>query len=818
MFGWIRKFAKDRRGSFAIQFGLMAIPLTVCTGLAVDGGRAFLARFELASAVDAAALAVGSTVDPNADLNAIAARFVNANFRTDHPEPITVKLVSEEERVVVTGTVKINTIFMPLVGQSYLNVAAQSEVRRGGSNVEVAMSLDITGSMSGARIAALKDAAGALVDEVVSPQQTPYFSKVAIVPWATSVSLGSLHVNGTALNELRGAPVTATPITAAGWRKPATAIRTITEAGWRTTATAGGKTISGVSWRNGAAATITGITKTNGNSRIRVQTSSNPGISNGDTVYITGANGSYAGLNGNRYRAVDPTSSSPWYFWLQDIGTSSYTNPPSGNSDATAGSSQRCYDHNCNVAVTTSSAHTLSPGAFAYITGVSGFSSVNTASNAPWVVAAVPSTTVYTIPISGPPTSQTYSGGGSSSECLVSDCRYRVTTSANHGFLGSDPVFIWGMTEGSGTTSAMTPANSSISIQNPSGSVFYLPGAGVGYKDWTSGGSVGACALATCNAAVLIPGQTFVVNDYIRIDGANGLTGINNCPLSTSGMCSSGTSLAWQVSAVNGNVYTLQDTSPALNTMSVDYTNGGLAQCTVYGCDRYLFTTTSGSQVLYRPSPCVVERFGPQTFTDASPAAAPLGIEYSGSGACSTVNYVTPLNADTTRLKASINALTIAGATAGQVGIAWAWYLLSPNFADVWDKENVNRPLAYGTPELTKVAVFMTDGEFNYASCRGAPSKTWGQGTRINCDPVDPATNIASSPFDSAEQICAAMKAQGIIIYTVGLQLNTAGYSDDFLLKCASSPAHAFLASTTDQLKVAFSTIAKSISKLRISK
>ena len=62
MFRSIGKFAANTRGAFAMQFALLAIPLTVCTGLAIDGGRAFLARFELASALDAAALAVGSTL------------------------------------------------------------------------------------------------------------------------------------------------------------------------------------------------------------------------------------------------------------------------------------------------------------------------------------------------------------------------------------------------------------------------------------------------------------------------------------------------------------------------------------------------------------------------------------------------------------------------------------------------------------------------------------------------------------------------------------------------------------------------------------
>ncbi len=156
MFGSIRKFAKDRKGAFAMQFALMAVPMCVCTGLAIDGGRAFLARYELASALDAAALAVGSTTTEGADLNAVAKKYVDMNFRTEHDKPIELHLDIEDKRATLRGTVEINTYFMPLVGHPTVTVSAESEVRVGGNNVEVAMALDVTGSMAGTRIAGLQ--------------------------------------------------------------------------------------------------------------------------------------------------------------------------------------------------------------------------------------------------------------------------------------------------------------------------------------------------------------------------------------------------------------------------------------------------------------------------------------------------------------------------------------------------------------------------------------------------------------------------------------------------------------------------------------
>jgi hypothetical protein len=171
-------------GAFALQFALairlrsaQASPSTVVVPSL---------RFELASALDAAALAVDPPQE-GADLDAIAAKFVERNFRTEHDEPIELELVEvdgDEETLILRGSVTINTYFMPIVGQPYVTVSAESQVRRGGSDVEVALALDITGSMNATRLAGLKSAANILINEVVNPVQEPFFSKVAIVPWS----------------------------------------------------------------------------------------------------------------------------------------------------------------------------------------------------------------------------------------------------------------------------------------------------------------------------------------------------------------------------------------------------------------------------------------------------------------------------------------------------------------------------------------------------------------------------------------------------------------------------------------------------------
>src|SRR5690606_1577277 len=91
------------------------------------------------------------------------------------------------------------TTFLNIIGIEDINFDLLSETVSGGVNLEVALVLDITGSMAGQKIVDLKAAAADLVNVVVRPEQTPYYSKVALVPYAMGVNAGSYasQVRGT---------------------------------------------------------------------------------------------------------------------------------------------------------------------------------------------------------------------------------------------------------------------------------------------------------------------------------------------------------------------------------------------------------------------------------------------------------------------------------------------------------------------------------------------------------------------------------------------------------------------------------------------
>ena len=237
--------------------------------------------------------------------------------------------------------------------------------------------------------------------------------------------------------------------------------------------------------------------------------------------------------------------------------------------------------------------------------------------------------------------------------------------------------------------------------------------------------------------------------------------------------------------------------------------------CTTPGCASYKFTNVQGNSKTFAISTCATERTGSDAFTDAGPGTSLLGRNYASSANGCLASTITPLSTDRTALKSQIDGLTAAGSTAGHLGLAWGWYLVSPDFASLWP--SASRPAAYGTDKLLKVVVLMTDGAFNTTYCKGVISKDSGSGSgsaadHINCN----APN--GDAFSQARTLCANMKAKGVIIYTVGFDVAADQDAQDIVRECATDAQHVYLPSTGAALKTAFRAIGEDISRLRISR
>ena len=164
----LRRLFADRRGHAAMLFSLLLFPIAGLSGAAVDFHQAMSARSRLADALDAAALAVGASPSiSDQDADTLARDFLNANFpdgTIGSLGNVTVALNHVTDRVTVTGESQVSTAFLGLIGIDTLTVHWETEVARARQTLELAMVLDNTGSMSGSKISALRDAAALLTE------------------------------------------------------------------------------------------------------------------------------------------------------------------------------------------------------------------------------------------------------------------------------------------------------------------------------------------------------------------------------------------------------------------------------------------------------------------------------------------------------------------------------------------------------------------------------------------------------------------------------------------------------------------------------
>ena len=207
----VRAFGWRNHGNVAMMFGLAAIPLFGAAGLGLDGSRVMLARYELQGALDAAALAVGSTINDKVNMKTRLQKFTEQNYNVGGTSVPVVSLpVDNDEKVKATASLNVKTFFMPALGIKEVPIEVSTEISRSSSGLALSIVLDTTGSMSGQnKIQGARSAAKALIDILygAEPGKTPEPSKtllMSIVPYVTSVNIGdeALKIASTADQKL----------------------------------------------------------------------------------------------------------------------------------------------------------------------------------------------------------------------------------------------------------------------------------------------------------------------------------------------------------------------------------------------------------------------------------------------------------------------------------------------------------------------------------------------------------------------------------------------------------------------------------------
>jgi len=198
---------------------------------------------------------------------------------------------------------------------------------------------------------------------------------------------------------------------------------------------------------------------------------------------------------------------------------------------------------------------------------------------------------------------------------------------------------------------------------------------------------------------------------------------------------------------------------------------------------------------------CVVERKGNKKYKDHVPSSANKYFKTLTAGKIETgrtSSYwscpdaeIVPLTSNKQLLLDQIDELPTHGNTAGHLGTAWAWYLISKRWSNMFPPERAPSNTLDG---VKKIAILMSDGQYNTKWYNNKNSDT------------------------QAKKICEKMNlaANGIEVYAVGFELSEGSAAYNRLKDCASKPENFFSAFDGDELKQAFRAIAFKISELRL--
>lgn len=192
----------------------------------------------------------------------------------------------------------------------------------------------------------------------------------------------------------------------------------------------------------------------------------------------------------------------------------------------------------------------------------------------------------------------------------------------------------------------------------------------------------------------------------------------------------------------------------------------------------------------------------------------PVVFDHSGPNWFCPVDEIISLTDQRATIEAGINNLDArsGGGTQTAVGLAWGWRTISPRWQGRWHGPTPNdMPLDYDEPDLVKAVVFMTDGIADI----GWELMAYGFLSEGNLGTTNEA--LAEAEVNTRlTTICEAMKAEGILIFSVMFAVTDPGIETTYR-DCASKPDYFFNSPTGDELEVAFEQIGRRLASLRLA-
>lgn len=192
----LKTYVAEKRANISMIAALSVIPILVTAGGAMDVGLAMKNKNKMQQALDGAIVAA-TNLRHDQDAEQVVRDFILANLEGDYDNPeslqvdINVQNFFNGRKVEATVMGAVETNFLPLIGLNEINIAASSTASQYVVNTEISLVLDISSSMKGSRINALRPAVHAFIDDVFAGDAADYTS-INLIPFGGSVNIGPL--------------------------------------------------------------------------------------------------------------------------------------------------------------------------------------------------------------------------------------------------------------------------------------------------------------------------------------------------------------------------------------------------------------------------------------------------------------------------------------------------------------------------------------------------------------------------------------------------------------------------------------------------
>lgn len=198
MYKMLKRFLANSKANISLTFGIAIVPTVAVMGGALDFANSQQIQAKFQTSVDSAALAAAaSQLDDYDRIKGIVSDYLENNgvLKGKYSKPKITVVQLGDDKLKVSIEADVYTNMLRVIGKDYIPVKAETVIARAFGNIDVALVLDNTGSMSGRKLTALKNASTDLIETVYTTKSKTSVVRMALVPFSNYVNVGKQHRN-----------------------------------------------------------------------------------------------------------------------------------------------------------------------------------------------------------------------------------------------------------------------------------------------------------------------------------------------------------------------------------------------------------------------------------------------------------------------------------------------------------------------------------------------------------------------------------------------------------------------------------------------